>query len=66
TNAHPDFLWTPVKDARALSQADKYTPGSWGKNALVPTNWTRVAKKASEYGIPLAKVVEGLVKRSSK
>ncbi len=66
TNAHPDFLWTPVKDARALSQADKYTPGSWGKNALVPTNWTRVAKKASEYGIPLAKVVEGLVKRSNK
>lgn len=64
SNAHPDFLWTPPKGVRALSGYDKYTEGSWNINQKIPSSWTRVANQASRKGIPLAKVVEGLIKRA--
>lgn len=71
SNAHPDFLWLPAKDSKAQGPADFYTKGNWAnlkqgdvyKN--IPKTWAPVAPSASASGMPLSKVVEGLVKRSN-
>lgn len=63
-NAHPDFLWVPSAQSRAMSAADQYLSGSWvGKNST-PRNWTQISQMASSYGQPLGNVVEGLIHRS--
>ncbi|HAZ14808.1 MAG: hypothetical protein A2X86_22205 [Bdellovibrionales bacterium GWA2_49_15] len=64
TNIHPDFAWTPVKNAKARSQADRYATGTWVAGQAVPGQWQKVAAQASKAGIPLAKVVEELVKQA--
>lgn len=65
-NAHPDFIWTPTKTARAQSIADKNLTGEWIGNAEVPDFWKSQAKNASLYGQPIAKVVEGLILRAKR
>lgn len=65
-NAHPDFIWTPYKDAHAVSVGDRQAKGDWTTNTLPPKQWSSAATLASSYGQPLAKVVNGLIKRSKK
>ena len=64
SNAHPDFLWTPPVGEKATSQADLYTQGEWKTGEPIPTQWQMVAPYASKAGLPLAKVLDGLIKRS--
>lgn len=62
--AHPDFIWRPYNHAKAISVTDHEAKGNWEGNGLTPKQWSSPAAMASSYGQPLAKVVEGLIKRS--
>lgn len=63
-NKHPDFLWTPAPDARALSVADHYLAGDWDGTEPLPSAWSQAAARASRKGQPLARVVETLIRLS--
>lgn len=63
-NAHPDFLWTPVRGSRALPPWEARNPLSemWQSNQPIPENWRQVASITSEYSkSPLAVIVEQLI-----
>ncbi len=70
SNAHPDFLWTPDPGTRALTPADERLEKKgdankkWNGNTPIPREWAEVAPKASEHGMPLATIVEALIKLS--
>jgi len=73
SNKHPDFLWTPPKNTRALTDLDKQIISAigngrrdleWGENDDLPAIWATNAPKASKEGEPLGLIVEGLIKRS--
>lgn len=72
TNAHPDFMWTPAISARATTRADAYLSEVWKSEKIsgvykgIPKAWTPYAVQASGYSLPLASVVEGLIKRSNE
>ncbi|MCO5142147.1 MAG: hypothetical protein M9962_03550 [Oligoflexia bacterium] len=71
-NAHPDFLWTPVKDARAVSPGDTYLARTradrkkWSKEESMPREWQEIAKRNSSNGSPLAVIVENLIQFSNE
>ena len=65
-NTHPDFLWTAVKGAQALSMADHdldvSDPGStWAGNTSMPASWATAIPSASAHDQPLARVVNALI-----
>jgi hypothetical protein len=73
SNKHPDFLWTPPKDTRALTRLDKLieeaieggrTDLVWEKGQPVPAIWQQYIKDYSKQGQPLGLIVEGLIERS--
>lgn len=70
-NGHPDFMWTPAV-SRATSYADSYLNGEWASQISeqvytgIPSDWSSYALSASNYAMPLAKVVEGLILRSNE
>ena len=70
TNAHPDFLWTPTKKAKALGQVDQYLKSAnapkWNTSQALPAIYQQVAPYASRRGTPLSAIVSGLVKKASK
>jgi hypothetical protein len=66
TNRHPDFLWTPTQDARALAQEDRALSERWNGSGAVPTSWRGPAQQASQRGEILANVVEALFEMSQK
>lgn len=60
-NAHPDFLWTPVKGSRALAPGEP-CPGSWERNQPIPEQWRQLASMtATHYKAPLNMIVERLI-----
>jgi len=73
SNSHPDFLWTPEKDARAQTKLDKtltqvsmttkHTPKEFKKAALYNSSFVG---SPSANGTPLAKVVEELIRLSNE
>jgi hypothetical protein len=65
---HPDFLWTPTRDAIPLTPGDMALDSAgdragW-KEAGFPEKWSRAARDSSDEGMPLARVVYELVARS--
>lgn len=61
-NKHPDFLWTPAPNAKALTRFDKDATGQWAVGKTVPEHWQSAAKQASiSDQAPLAAVVERLI-----
>ena len=64
-NRHPDFLWTPPKGARATAPADASATGRWNLSAALPPAWRKAAVRASASGLPLAKIVEHLIKAAN-
>ncbi|MGQ5523875.1 hypothetical protein ACUHMQ_11505 [Chitinimonas sp. PSY-7] len=63
TNRHPDFLWTPAANQRAVSY---YNPNElWDTRNPLPAHWTGPAVNASRYSQPLTSVVEQLFKLSA-
>ena len=69
-NAHPDFLWTPAKGARALppwEARNTVLPEDWEEGQAVPDNWQQIAAITSEYSkAPMAAVTERLIQLSSR
>lgn len=61
TAAHPDFLWTPKLNVRALSMEDYTLKGEWTEKNAFPENWKAAAARASTAGQPLAKIIEKLI-----
>jgi hypothetical protein len=64
TNLHPDFLWTPPAGARVESVADRFARSNWDGSGPLPQDWSKAAIRASQYGQPLAKIVDTLILRS--
>lgn len=64
--AHPDFLWTPPPEARAITPADRLVGGLEWKGSVLPDGWRRAAPYASAKGLPMARVVEVLIDRANR
>lgn len=65
TNRHPDFLWTPTMNARAMAAEDRMLIERWDGNGPVPQSWRRAAQRASSRGEALATVIESLIEMSA-
>lgn len=63
-NKHPDFLWTPPPEVFAESPGEAAASGDWQDGEAIPEAWRAAARRTSAHGIPLAKIVEELVRRS--
>jgi hypothetical protein len=67
-NAHPDFLWTPEKETRAVSYWEKRygISGSWKSEEPLSKEWCQIAATTSGYQkAPLAVIVEQLIRFSN-
>lgn len=62
SNAHPDFLWTPPVGGKVKSSVDRYMSGATLKDVV--KKGARFAPNSSASGLPLPKVVEGLINKS--
>lgn len=69
-NAHPDFLWTPAKGARALppwEARNTVLPEDWEEGRPVPEMWRQIAAITSEYSkTPMAAVTERLIQLAGR
>ena len=63
-NTHPDFLWTPQRDAVAMAKWDAETP-EVDLSEIPSSELTSIAKKASKNAYPLCSVLENLIQSSS-
>ncbi|OQW49205.1 MAG: hypothetical protein A4S09_03820 [Proteobacteria bacterium SG_bin7] len=65
---HPDFLWTPTKDAKALAKNDYYLLGqpNWDGKSALSDAWKKHAEEAAVRSQPLAKILNSLVEISNK
>lgn len=67
-NNHPDFLWTPEQNSRAMTYGDYYLMSSpnWKGTSSLPYQWRQIAQAiAQRSGAPLAKIVESLIEMSN-
>ena len=64
-NLHPDFLWTPPPGARLVTPGDRYATGTWTTTGPLPEAWRTTAIRTSARGLPLAKIVEELIRLAS-
>ncbi len=67
---HPDFLWVPVRGAKASSQGDAWLKSReddsvWDGVSSVPQTWQKAAKIAAASEQPLARAVERLLELSN-
>ncbi|MFC4157994.1 hypothetical protein [Chitinimonas lacunae] len=63
-NRHPDFVWTPAPNARALSY---YNPSlTWTAGQALPAGYKQAAQSSSRYSQPVTNVVEQLFRWSSQ
>ena len=68
-NIHPDFLWTPFENSRAFGPGDEILARSsepWAISNPLPPQWRNIAAKSSQYRLPLALVVEELIRASTQ
>lgn len=65
-NAHPDFLWTPPFESRAISIGDYFLLGenNWDGRQALSEKWKSNGIKAARRGQPLSKLVESLIQLS--
>ena len=64
-NKHPDFLWTPSTQARAVTSYDRMISGDWDGSGVLPDSWQVAAKQAAISEVaPLAAIVEEMIKLS--
>ena len=59
---HPDFLWTAPVSARAIGPAEQFASGQWTPEQPLPESWRKAAIRSAESGIPLAKIIESLIR----
>lgn len=65
-SAHPDFLWTPPQDARALTAGDYHilNDDNWLGDRALNKSWREAGLASAQYGAPLARIVESLIELS--
>ena len=63
SNLHPDFLWTPAPDAKAVTLFEDQATDSWTQaDSPLPINWQVAAQQAAtQQRAPLAKIVDQLL-----
>jgi len=63
TNLHPDFIWTPAPEGRAITAFEDQATESWTQvSSPLPSKWQSAAQQAStQQSAPLAKIVEQLI-----
>ena len=68
TSDHPDFIWTPTKNTKALTRPDLYliNKSLWEGKKPLSKSITGLAKKAAINGKPLAYLVQSLIKLSNQ
>jgi hypothetical protein len=68
SNFHPDFLWTPLPHSRILTRYDRELVEDWDGNSPLPSKWSLQAIKSAsaQQSLPLARIVETLIKRARK
>ena len=64
-NAHPDFIWSPAKNAIPISWIEKQNPVRWNAPALPDSQVSAVAIAGSELGNPLNAIVYKLFELSA-
>ncbi|MES2964412.1 MAG: hypothetical protein V4760_11005 [Bdellovibrionota bacterium] len=64
-NAHPDFLWRPITASHATSNYDSWVMSSWDTTTALPADWKTAAANAAHDRVPLGRIVEQLVQKSS-
>lgn len=64
---HPDFLWTPVKESKAVTRPDYYLLGqpNWDGKKELPESWRGKAIEAARRSQPLAKILDSLLTLSN-
>ncbi len=65
SNFHPDFLWSPPPDSRAMAQAEKGQTLFWNGEGPISVDIQAAALRASPKGEPLAAIVETLAALAS-
>ena len=69
SNAHPDFLWTPVKDSTVTTSTDQYLASlgvhTWNSETVVNPAISKFVNYESRRGSPLALIVNELFKSAS-
>lgn len=65
-NAHPDFLWVPLKGTSAVSYGDALVSldSFWDGQKYLESRWSKAARQSAKYGMPLAKMVKSLIQLS--
>lgn len=63
-SAHPDFVWAPKENSRAVSNYEDMVNGQW--DGTTPKSWLPYVKKASSSQQPFAKIVDQLFEMSQK
>lgn len=67
TNLHPDFLWSPVADARPTSVGDSMLKGAWDTKKPLPKFWQDIAvRTALTDRLPVFGIVEALIEASNQ
>lgn len=65
-NKHPDFLYTPIPNSKAMSAFDTRNLSEWNPlDGPIPSDWSKVGQEAAKHKLPLAKIVETLFNLSS-
>ncbi|MBF0298139.1 MAG: hypothetical protein HQK51_05430 [Oligoflexia bacterium] len=60
-DSHPDFLWTPDGEVKPYIILDKMISNKWNPlTESLPANWAEYAKKASQFKIPLGRIIFAL------
>ncbi|MBI2602452.1 MAG: hypothetical protein HYW48_05285 [Deltaproteobacteria bacterium] len=67
-NAHPDFLWTPTSNAKPMAMGDYHLLGAdlWDGQQPLEERWRKLASQSAIYGQPLNKIVQSLLKLSTR
>lgn len=67
TNLHPDFLWSPVAEARPVSIGDTLIEGTWDTNEPLPKFWQDIAvQTALNNRLPVYGIIEALIAKSNQ
>lgn len=68
-NTHPDFLWTPTKNAKINTGYERGLVASeWkaGENEVLPSSWQKAAQDAASNQNVLTNIVNAIFKKAAK
>lgn len=67
STVHPDFIWTPLKNAEPRAPYDSHLQSSdWSGQGSIPQEWARRAREGSAHGIILNTLTKALLLRAAQ